>query len=149
MTGRAVGARHVCTHALIEKSATLKLCPPCGHCLVAVAVCRHHSHVSAMVQGDMYRREKGMAVARAERGFSYVHTCSHVYGNLLKFCSAFTCSVNAMFKFSNRIPLIYCPNAFKDVFSKKILWGMALHYTYVQIHADTCTNTYTHRDTDA
>ena len=39
---------------------------------------------------------------------SYVHTCSRVYGHWLYFCSsAFTCSVNAVFKFSNRMPLIY------------------------------------------
>ena len=41
----------------------------------------------------------GLAVARAEQGSSYVHTCTHVYGHLLTFrYSAFTCSVNAVFK---------------------------------------------------
>ena len=36
------------------------------------------------------------------------HERTHVYGNLLTFrYSAFTCSVNAVFKFSNRMPLIY------------------------------------------
>ena len=34
--------------------ANVKLRPPCGRCLVAV--CRHRSHVSAMVQGGMYER---------------------------------------------------------------------------------------------
>ena len=47
---RAVGARCMCAYALNGKSATLKLRPPCSRYPVAVAVCRHRSHVSAMAQ---------------------------------------------------------------------------------------------------
>ena len=62
-------------------------------------------HIPSMVKGIGYVREKGLAVARAERGSSYIHTCTYVYGHLLTFrYSAFTCSVNAVF---NRMPLIH------------------------------------------
>ena len=70
---------------------------------------RRCSHVKASFTrvgngARRYVREKGLAVALAERVSSYVHTCTHVYGHLP---SAFTCSVNAVLKFSNRMPLIY------------------------------------------
>ena len=34
-------------------------------------------------------------------------------------------------------------------FPKKILGNIALHYSNVQMHADTCTNAYIHKGTDA
>ena len=120
MIGCAVSARRVCAHALIEKSATLKLRPPCGRCLVAVAVCRRCSHVSAMAQGGTY--EMGLAVARAKRR-SYVHTCTHVYGHLLTFrYSAFTCSrtlcsnlVTGCRLYTDPMPLRECCGIYKDL----------------------------------
>ena len=81
-----------------------------------------------------YVRENGLSVAQVERGSSYLHMYVNVatYGTrfslrgesgsettcsircVVKFpyYSAFTCSVNAVFKFSNRMPHIFCSNAF-------------------------------------